>query len=69
MKTKTYKIRKTVSAYSKKFGTVERNYTLEKDLTLENALVLSFEKYGNTNKEMNWRNGDRAIYPSEYSIK
>lgn len=69
VKIKLYKIVKTEMLYSKKKGGYNKNFTMDKGLTLEEALDKSFAEYGNKNRAMTWRSGSGMLSPTQYTIK
>lgn len=68
-KIKLYKIVKTEMLYSRKKGSYMKNFTLDKDLSLEDAITKSKLDYGNKDGKMKWRNGSGMLFPTDYEIK
>lgn len=65
---KKYKIFSYVTVYSKKKGAHVKGFCVEADLTLDEAKQLSHDKYGNTNKQLEWKTAG-FLYPTLYKIK
>lgn len=61
------KIMSYPEVYSKKQGTIKRRICVERDLTIEQALNISFLKYGNKNRKFEWTYGG-MLYPTTYRI-